>query len=251
MRFITLLSMAMSLAAGLPASALERQLWTSRYQFQAGGRLTVENVQGDIRVEGWDRPEVEVAAIKTAVGPGARLDDVQIAIELGNHALNVRTVYFGESEEPVRVDYRLRVPRQVRLDRLSTVEGDIAARDIEGSVDARSLNGNIQGINVTGRMVARAINGNIAVSLRALPVGTAPLYLDTLNGNVDLQLPPKPNADLELSTVAGRIEGQYVFVASTVPGDSMRRAHLGRGGVLVRLRTVRGNVRVAERDDLL
>src|SRR2546422_11239068 len=32
-------------------------------------------------------------------------------------------------------------------------------------------------------------------------------------------LPSRPNANLELSTVAGKIVGKYVFVASGVPGD--------------------------------
>jgi hypothetical protein len=36
-----------------------------------------------------------------------------------------------------------------------------------------------------------------------------------------------------------------------VPGDRTRRTRLGLGGVTVALRTVRGTIRVAERDDLL
>ena len=241
---------ALVLAAGLPASALEQRVWRARYPLPPAGRVAVENVQGDIRVEAWDHPEVEVTVIKTALGPASRLDDVRIAFEFGDRALAIRTVYAGESGEPVRVDYRLRVPRQVRLEGLRTVEGNIMVQNTEGPVDARTLYGNIVQADVAGRVVAHAINGNIAVSLRASPDTAAPLALDTVNGNLDLVLPPRADADLELSTVAGRIEGSYVFVASNVPGDSTRRARLGRGGPLVRLRTVRGNIRVAKREIL-
>jgi DUF4097 and DUF4098 domain-containing protein YvlB len=165
--------------------------------------------------------------------------------------LKFRTVYPPHLEEPVRVNYRLRVPRQVRLSSLRTLEGNIAVHDVEGSVDARTLSGNIAQMNVTGRVVARALTGSILVSLRALPLGTAPLLLDSVNGNVVLLLPPRSNADLELSTVAGTIEGNYAFQISSVPGDSTRRTRVGLGGVTVSLRTVRGSIRVAERDDLL
>jgi hypothetical protein len=51
--------------------------------------------------------------------------------------------------------------------------------------------------------------------------------------------------------VAGTIEGNYAFQISSTPGDNTRRTRLGEGGVTISLRTVRGSVRVAERNDLL
>lgn len=243
--------MILGIGVGLPTSAMEQRVSMARYPLPPGGRLALENVQGDIRVEGWDHAEVEVAATKTARSSAGRLDDVRIAAEFHEGVLTLRTVYLGESEEPVRVDYRLRVPRQVRLERLRTVQGDISIREVEGFLDARTLNGNIEQVNVAGRVVARALNGNIAVSLHALPQVDIPLSLETVNGSIDLILPPSPNVNLELSTLAGKIEGNYAFAASDVPGDGTRRARLGRGGVVVRLRTVRGNIRVTEREDVL
>ena len=213
--------------------------------------MTVENVQGEISVEGWDRAEVEITAAKISSGRGDHLDDVRVLTELGPGSLKFRTVYPAHPDEPVRVNYRLHVPRQVRLPSLRTLEGNITVRHVEGSVDARTLSGDIVQTDVTGRVVARALTGSILVSLRALPSGTAPLLLDTVNGNIVLLLPPRSNADLELSTVAGTIEGNYAFQISSVPGDSIRRTRVGLGGVTISLRTVRGSIHVAERDDAL
>jgi len=213
--------------------------------------VTVENVQGEISVEGWDRAEVEITAAKISSGRGDHLDDVRVLTELGPGSLKFRTVYPAHPDEPVRVNYRLHVPRQVRLPSLRTLEGNITVRHVEGSVDARTLSGDIVQTDVTGRVVARALTGSILVSLRALPSGTAPLLLDTVNGNIVLLLPPRSNADLELSTVAGTIEGNYAFQISSVPGDSIRRTRVGLGGVTISLRTVRGSIHVAERDDAL
>jgi len=211
----------------------------------------VENVQGEISVEGWDRAEVEVTAAKIGSGQGHHLDDVRVVTELEPRGLIFRTVYPHHLERPVRVNYHLWVPRQVRLPSLRTLEGNITVRHVEGPVDARTLSGNIEQTDVTGQVVARALTGSVFVSLRALPPGTPPLLLDTVNGNVVLLLPPRANADLELSTVAGTIEGNYAFQVSSVPGDSTRRTRVGLGGVTIALRTVRGSIRVAEQDDLL
>ena len=245
------LCLGVACAATLSASQDLERAWYGRYPLPAGGSVVVENVQGEISVEGWDRAEVEVTALKIGSGQGHHLDDVRVVTDVGIHSLIFRTVYPHHMEEPVRVNYHLRVPRQVRLPALRTLEGNITVRHVEGSVDARTLSGNIEQADVTGQVVARALTGNILVSLRALPPGTPPLLLDTVNGNVVLLLPPRANADLELSTVAGAIEGNYAFQVSSVPGDTTRRTRVGLGGVMISLRTVRGSIHVGERDDRL
>ena len=213
--------------------------------------VIIENIQGDIIVEGWDRAEVQVAVIKKAGGPDANPDDVHIAVESRDQRLVLHTVYAGQATEPVRVDYRLRVPRQVRLKRLRTVDGSIKVQQIEGSVDARTLNGDIEQSNVSGSVVARALNGSIAVSLRALPDPPGLISLDTVNGYLLLDQPSGANADLQLSTVAGRVDSSYTLTVSDVPGDTTWRARLGRGGTVVHLRTIRGDIRVTENEELL
>jgi len=181
--------------------------------------------------------------------PTDQLNDVQVAVEARSGQVSFHTLYPAGIDTPIRVDYRLRVPRQVRLDELSTLQGDIVVRDVEGSMEARNLHGDIEGINVSGSVVAHALTGNILVSLRALSDRRLPIQLASLNGNVDLLLPAEANANLELSTVAGNIAGDYAFQVSSVPGDSTRRAQVGAGGVRVELRTVRGNIRVGQRDE--
>ncbi len=245
------LCLGMAFAVSLAASQQLERAWYGLYPLPAGGSVSVENVQGEISVEGWDRAEVEITAAKIGKDPDDHLEDVRVVTEMGIESLAFRTVYPPHMDKPVRVDYRLRVPRQVQLATLRTLEGNIAVHSVEGSVDARTLSGNIVEMSVTGRVTARTLTGSILVSLKALPAGTRPLLMDTVNGNIDLLLPPRPNADLELSTLDGSIQGNYAFQASTVPGDRTRRTRLGLGGVTVALRTVRGTIRVAERDDLL
>jgi hypothetical protein len=227
----------------------EERVWEKRFKLPPGGHVSVVNVQGGVLVEGWDRAEVEATVAIQSKTPTDQLDDVQVAVEASREGVAFHTLYPSGLDTPIRVDYRLRVPRQVRLDELSTLEGDIVVHDVEGAMAAHSLHGDIAALNLAGSVTAHALKGNILISLRALPDPLLPIQVATINGNVDVLLPAQANADLELSTVAGNILGNYAFQVSAVPGNSTRHAQVGAGGVRVELRTVRGNIRVGEREE--
>jgi hypothetical protein len=250
-RSCLLLCVGLGMASTLPAADAVQSTWFGRFALAPGGRVAAENIHGNLTVEGWDRAEVEAIVTKTALEPTGRLADVRVNVEFGTQSLTFRTLYPDDLDDLVRVDYRLRVPRQVRLDGLRTLQGNITVRDVEGSVDARSLSGSIFAEGVSGSVIAHALTGNVVASLRSLSESEAPVVLDTLNGDVDLSLPPHPNADLDVNTVAGGVKSNYVFVTSAALGDTTRRTRLGNGGTRVSLRTVRGDVRVGQRSDVL
>ena len=231
-----------------PARGAQR-VWQKSFELPAGGSVSVVNVHGSVLVEGWDKDEVEATVAMRSDAPTDQLDDVRVAVEASAGGVAFHTLYPSGLDTPIQVDYRLYVPRQVRLDELSTLQGDIVVRDVDGAIEAHNLHGDIEGINVSGSVVAHALTGNILISLRALPERCQPFQLATINGNVDLVMPAQANADLELSTVAGNIVGDYPFQVSSTPGDSTHHAQVGAGGLRVELRTVRGNIRVGQRDE--
>ncbi len=243
--FRSFLLVALILGVIQPVLGAER-VWEKRFNLPPGGHVSVVNVQGSVLVEGWDRSEVEASVAISSKTPTDQIDDVQVAVEARPEGVVFHTLYPSGLDTPIRVDYRLRVPRQVHLDELSTLYGDIVAHNVQGSMKARSLHGDIEGIDVAGSLTANALTGNILVSLRSISDHPAPINLATINGNVELLLPPRANASLELSTVAGNILGNYAFQVSDVPGDSTRRAQVGAGGPRIVLHTVRGNISVGE-----
>jgi DUF4097 and DUF4098 domain-containing protein YvlB len=180
--------------------------------------------------------------------PTDQLNDVQVAAEAHDGVVEFHTLYPKGLDSPIRVDYRLRVPREVHLDQVSTLQGDIVIHQIDGSLEAHNLNGDIAAVDVSGPVSARALTGNIMISLRRAPDANAPLEIATINGNVDLALPSQSNANFDFSTVAGNIASPYPFQVSATPGDSTRHAQAGAGGARIELKTVRGNIRVSHRD---
>jgi hypothetical protein len=247
--FIWPLTLVAALGSGLRPAYGEQRVWEKRFELPPGGHVSVVNVQGSVLVEGWDRAEVEATVAMRSEAPTDQLDDVQVAVEASHGSVALHTLYPSGLDTPIRVEYRLRVPRQVHLDELSTLDGDIVVHDVEGAMSAHNLHGDIEAINLAGSVTAHALTGNILISLSSLPDPRLPIQIATINGNVDVLLPPQANANLELSTVAGNIVGNYVFQVSSTPGDSTRRAQVGAGGVRVELRTVRGNIRVGEREE--
>lgn len=254
MRMARTLWLGLLLAIGVaawPAGATTVESWKASYPLPAGGRVSVANVQGSIEVEAWDRAEVELTVNKSTEGERAGLSQVEIGVESRGDWLQVRTLYPGDLEEPVAVDYRLRVPRQVRLEELRTVNGNIAVRNVEGTLDARTLNGDIEATGIAGSVSARSVNGSVRVALRALPEAGGGIQLETINGDLRLLLPAAADVALELSTVAGRIESGLLFEARGALGDTTLRARLGRGRIPTRLRTLRGNIYLDNYEDIL
>jgi len=247
---LLLTSAALCCAGPLAALGTERT-WRKTFTLPPGAQVSVENVQGGIAVEGWDRAQVAATVVIRCAKPTDQIDQVQVAAELTGSRLVFHTLYPQGLDTPIRVDYHLRVPRQVRLAGLNTLAGDIAVNDVEGSLEARSLHGDIAGFNISGAVVAHALTGNILVSLDALPDRHLPVTLGTINGNVQLVLPAEANANLELSTLAGKIIGNYPFQVSDTPGDRTRRARVGAGGTEVQLRTVKGDIRVSQQTEQL
>lgn len=201
-----------------------------------GSTVMVENVYGSIQVEGWDQAAVEFMAIQ---GEGA--GKAHIEIKDDQTTLHIRTRYPAGGGEPAPVDYWLRVPRQLALQTLATVNGSIRVERVEGGIEAGTVNGDIELNGVAGAIVAHTVNGTIGVALRGLATLPVPVELETINGDLWLGLGPRLSADVEMRTLIGRFDSEFPLVVSGATPDSVR-ALVGQGGPRLRLETVRGHI---------
>ena len=55
---------------------------TEHADFPAGGLLTLKNSMGDLTIEGWDRPDVEITTIKSTKAAYAAQDRERVSREL-------------------------------------------------------------------------------------------------------------------------------------------------------------------------
>ena len=217
------------------------------YPLSAGGSFVLENVNGSVQVDGWNRDEVEVSAVKTGTNESHDVQQVKIDVDSSKPGqIVVHTLYpKGEGAE-VAVEYHVHVPYRVLLGSVGTVNGSVTVRGVEGGGELRSVNGNIEVSNCSGRFSEKTTNGDIRLELRQLLEG-GPMNLETVNGSVLLGLPAGAKADLEALSMNGDV---YSELPSTRTAGALAlhafKAKLGNGGGEISVRTVNGGIRLLQ-----
>jgi hypothetical protein len=103
-----------------------RVVHTERADFPSGGWLRLKNSIGEVTVEGWERPDVEIATVKsTRVALASRdrekasheLDQVRISVQRQGGELIVTTEFPRHLGLPssLDLDYNIKVPMNARL----------------------------------------------------------------------------------------------------------------------------------------
>jgi hypothetical protein len=216
------------------------------YPLPAGGSFVLENVNGSVQVEGWDRDEVEVSAVKTGTSEVREVQQVQIEVDSEPGQVAVHTRYpKGEGAE-VAVEYHVHVPYRVLLGSVGTVNGSVTVRGVEGGGELRSVNGNIEVSNCSGRFSEKTTNGDIRLELRRLLEG-GPMNLETVNGSVLIGLPAGAKADLKALSMNGDVYSELPTPHGARPSAPHAfRTKLGTGGGEISVRTVNGGIRLLQ-----
>lgn len=226
------------------AGFASNEVFVHTYPLSAGGSFLLANVNGSIQVDGWDRDEVEVRAVKTSQSDAHDLDEVKIDVESNPGQVAVHTRYpRGEGAE-VAVEYHIYVPFHVLLGNIETVNGSVTVRGVEGGGELHSVNGDVEVLNSCGRFSAKTTNGDLHLDLRQLMDG-GPMNIETVNGSVVLGLPSNARAELKVLSMNGDLRSDLP-VTSTAgsPATHAFRASLGTGGGQISVRTVNGGIRL-------
>jgi DUF4097 and DUF4098 domain-containing protein YvlB len=95
------------------------------------------------------------------------------------------------------IDLVIQVPASASLE-LHTVNGGvIKVENVSGSVEVANVNGGIVLSRIGGAVVAQTVNGDVTATFTRLD-GKTPLSLITLNGDVDITIPPAAKVDFKL-----------------------------------------------------
>ena len=220
------------------------QIFEHTYPLQRGGQFTLQNVNGSVRVEGWDRDEVEVHAVKTSENDPRDVNLVAIEVESRPGEVQVHTRYPDGAGAGVAVEYVVQVPNRVLLGSVGTVNGSVSVSGVQGEGELRSVNGDVNVSDSSGRFSAHTTNGDLHLDLRHLDTG-APMNLETVNGSVVLGLPSDASADLNVRNMNGDVRSDVpVTSTAALPGARTFHGRLGHGGGEISLRTVNGRIRL-------
>ena len=214
------------------------------YPLRSGGSLELNNVNGTVRIEAWDKDVVEVRAVKTTPNKESTLDRVSIDVDSRpDGGLSISTRYPQEEGVEVAVDYTVHVPRRAQVTRVNTVNGSLRVTDLDSVGDLHTVNGNIEVFEGSGNVHAHTTNGDVYLELRR-PADSKGALAETTNGSVLLAIPADLPADLEAHCMNGSFFSELPVVMRGAVQTRVLHGKLGGGGSPIRLGTVNGAIRV-------
>lgn len=239
----TLAVMLGSLSWVAPAGYASETAFDRTVPLASGGQLVLENVNGSVQVEGWEREAVEVTATKTGQRNTQELDLVKIDVQSEGNRVAVRTIYPQGEPVAVTVEYRIRVPYRVLLADVETVNGNVRVSRVQGAGEMRTTNGNVQVLDSSGRFSGRTTNGDVHFQLKELPEG-APMAVATVNGSVLLELPSDADASLHVESLNGAFDSEFPIRSKASESSRVFRGTVGAGGSDLYLGSMNGSIRL-------
>jgi hypothetical protein len=208
------------------------------YALTQNGRVTVQNLYGNVTITAWDREAVLVEAIKHSSDP-RRIDDARIVVEPAGDSLSIRTEYTGsDADHPAAVEYRLTVPRSVHLENVVLTNGQLSLTGLSGPVKASAINGGIHAWKLGGQADLSTVNGQVEADFEHTDRAN-PIVLSSVNGRIHLTLPSGSGASLEAVNRSGGIASDMGRVARTGSGE---RLIVKGNGPQIRLHNVNGGI---------
>jgi len=265
MKPIALVALAIVGAAPI-ATAQNRQ--SDRDAFTWSGRIPdgrwirVRNLNGGITVDQSTSDRVEVTATKQwrrgdpeavhfevqKFGPNG--ESVVICAIWGTRSTCDENNYETHGDRSTRnndvsVDFRVRVPRGVRVG-VHAINGGVTVDGVSSEVEATTVNGTVDAGTTGGPINASTVNGSVRVRIGRF-TSDEDMSFSTVNGSVSAEFAGDIDADVDLGTVNGRFFTDYPVTVSGRLDPRHLKARIGRGGPRVKLSTVNGNVELRRR----
>jgi hypothetical protein len=266
---IGLITMAIGLIAGSSVRAQDssdKPITVSFSDPSRPGTVHVSLMQGGISVKAYNGKDV---IIQTKSRPSSSRSRERVPAESqGLHRLDaVSNGLRVEEENNVMsigasmtsfMDVELQVPAKTNL-KLSTLNGgDLVIEGVDGDIEVNNNNGKVTLTDVAGSVVAHSLNGKVLATLKRVTAGK-PMSFTSLNGDVDVTLPPDVKANVKLRTDNGDVYTDFdvQIKAGSAPVIEDTRKSGGRykierdrsvlgaingGGPDFELRTMNGNV---------
>jgi DUF4097 and DUF4098 domain-containing protein YvlB len=247
------LAVGLLLAAAATATTLE-ETFDQTYAFAPGDFLELDNTNGNVYIEIWDRSEIQIVATKKVkAGSSAKaesaMQDLRVEVEPSSGGIRVDTIYPRSSDRwfsggSASVRYEIKIPSSADLD-VTTTNGNIKVAGVSGDLDIGTTNGNVHVRDSGGRLNAHTTNGSISAELTQISAGEDMVFRTT-NGGITLAIPPETQADLTARTTNGSIRTDFPITVQGTFSKNRLEGELNGGGGSIQLRTTNGSIEIEE-----
>jgi hypothetical protein len=224
-------------------------------------QLIVINFNGNIQVEVWDQPNVNVKVEKKSYFGRKELSKVTVETNVSENILTLKTINLEESVN-ITTDYLIKVPSNMFVTSIMSENGNISVKQtkgdlftqtsngsitlekIDGWISAITKNGIVKATNTTGINKIQNLNGSIEADIANFPQeGT---QITTNNASITLKISHKAGMYLDLATSNGAIDVKGFGDKNASLRNTQYEAKILEGGKTLFVRTDNGNISIVK-----
>ncbi|WP_224995457.1 DUF4097 family beta strand repeat-containing protein [Cesiribacter sp. SM1] len=232
------------------------------------GKLSVQSLNGGIRVEGYNGKEVVVRY----TSGGNRRNNSKPEMANGMRRVSDNNMGLDIKEERNEVDVKVNswmskadltilVPRNFSLHLRTVNDGLIEVKDVQGELDISNVNGSVLLHNISGAAVVNTVNGEIEAFFADTPPN-APMSFTNINGQIQIKLPADAKFNVKARSQFGDVYTNYdmkmkqeeVRAESTSSGGTYRvkidnwvQGEVNGGGPEIYVKSLNGTIYIQKK----
>ena len=252
-RRLVLAAVVMLLAAAAFAVEPLEEIVEQKYDVNPDATLSVENIDGSIRVYAADKPEIRIQAIKKAYNTD-RLQGIVVDVKASQSGVAITTTFpprkNAVSDRSGTVDYIIVVPQTARITDLKLTNGELLVEGLRpgGKAKAHLVNGWIAGHNCFGDLDLSIETGRLDVAYDWWENHEFAVKAFNTRGNVRAVFPSDASINLSAMATEGRVANGFDS-GKTSSADiihSIAEVIGPEARAVISLEARRGNIRIAK-----
>lgn len=237
------------------AGSISAQEYKITVQNNKDGRLILKDFSDSLPIEGYNGTEIIITSTSENLAPPAKAKGLKAVFPAGTDNTGIG-LDVQKAENTITVtcllpfsrsgEYKLRVPENLAIELTSGCErsNDVSIKGMKNEIDIKSCH-NIDLTDVSGPLVLSTISGDINITYSGINTIKSS-SVNSISGDIDITLPSKTAADLELKTISGAFYSDFDFTESQknlkkVGGNEMNYS-LNGGGFKFTIGSVSGNI---------
>lgn len=216
-------------------------IYHQRFRIEPGETFAITNINGDITVEAWDQPEVDVKMTKRGASPQVRRS-VQVSAPHKNGELGLMT---ASDRNDVKVIYEVRVPRELKRLRIESVNSGVRVEGMNTDLEITLQSGSVTLDRFSGSARTNVTAGETKVVLEDISA-SGEMAFNSMAGDIEIKLDSDLDVNLFAEARIGDIrldEALGVSLVKNLLGQSAK-GQIGNGGRPLKVRTVTGDIKI-------
>jgi len=200
--FVAILLCAPSLVFANAKDKIEKS-----YAFKRDGRLTLQNVSGDVIVRGSKDDQVKI----TATHAGGAKNDLNEVVHITQTSGDIRIAThagksFGIFRSTTSVRYELLIPISAHV-KIETTSANVEISGMGGALEVKTVSGTIKILSVKENVKCKTISGDIYLKdiqgIADLKTTSGDIHVHHLDGSIEAE---SVSGDMDLKNIDGEVD---------------------------------------------